>query len=79
VVPAAATMVSMAGLHSLLEYPLWYSYFLLPCAFVWGLGLAARARVKVSPVVPASARRNESPPTGWAHLVLCSAMVLGAL
>lgn len=79
VVPAAATMVSMAGLHSLLEYPLWYSYFLLPCAFVWGLGLAARARVKAVSVVPASARRDESPPTGWVHLVLCGAMVLGAL
>jgi O-antigen ligase len=39
---AAAVIVALAGLHSLLEYPLWYSYFLLPTAFAWGLGLAAR-------------------------------------
>jgi hypothetical protein len=27
----------MVGLHSLLEYPLWYAYFLLPAAFAFGL------------------------------------------
>ena len=41
---ATAVIVSIVGLHSLLEYPLWYSYFLLPTAFAWGIGLAARAR-----------------------------------
>jgi O-antigen ligase len=40
-VGASAVIVALAGLHSLLEYPLWYSYFLLPAAFAWGLGLAA--------------------------------------
>jgi len=44
-VGAAAVIVTTAGLHSLLEYPLWYSYFLLPTAFAWGLGLAARQGV----------------------------------
>ena len=78
VVPAAATIVSMAGLHSLLEYPLWYSYFLLPTAFVWGLGLAARARVQAEPVVPASARHDESPPTAWLHVALAALLVVGA-
>jgi O-antigen ligase len=34
-------MVLLAGLHSLLEYPLWYAYFLLPTLAFWGLGLAA--------------------------------------
>ncbi|MFY8082679.1 MAG: Wzy polymerase domain-containing protein, partial [Rubrivivax sp.] len=29
----------LIGLHSLLEYPLWYAYFLLPTAFAWGLAL----------------------------------------
>ncbi len=29
-------LVLMIGLHSLLEYPLWYAYFLLPTAFAWG-------------------------------------------
>jgi hypothetical protein len=41
----AVMMLVLIGLHSLLEYPLWYAYFLLPTAFVWGfaLGLPARA------------------------------------
>ena len=40
---AAAVMVATAGLHSLLEYPLWYAYFLLPTAFAFGLGLSTRS------------------------------------
>ncbi|MBA4109777.1 MAG: polymerase [Leptothrix sp. (in: Bacteria)] len=46
---ATAVIVTLVGLHSLLEYPLWYSYFLLPAAFAWGMGLAARAR-RAAPV-----------------------------
>ena len=41
-VGACAVMVAMAGFHSLLEYPLWYGYFLWPTAFAFGLGLSAR-------------------------------------
>ena len=37
---AAAVMVLVMALHSQLEYPLWYAYFLLPTGFLWGLGLA---------------------------------------
>jgi O-antigen ligase len=36
----ALVMVLMILLHSLLEYPLWYSYFLLPAC--WALGFALR-------------------------------------
>ena len=36
---AAVVMVLMILLHSLLEYPLWYAYFLLPAAFAFGLAL----------------------------------------
>jgi O-antigen ligase len=36
---AALVMVLMILLHSLLEYPLWYSYFLFPAAFAFGLCL----------------------------------------
>lgn len=36
---SASVIVLMAALHSLLEYPLWYAYFLLPCAFAFGLAL----------------------------------------
>ncbi len=35
----AFMMVLMMALHSQLEYPLWYAYFLLPTAFALGLGL----------------------------------------
>lgn len=35
----AVMMLVLIGLHSLLEYPLWYAYFLLPTAFVWGFAL----------------------------------------
>lgn len=36
----AFMMVLMMGVHSMLEYPLWYAYFLLPTAFAWGLCLS---------------------------------------
>jgi hypothetical protein len=37
----ALMMVLLVGLHSLLEYPLWYAYFLLPAAYAWGCALAS--------------------------------------
>jgi O-antigen ligase len=40
---AAWMMVLMIGLHSLVEYPLWYGYFLLPAAFAWGFSLGIPA------------------------------------
>ena len=36
---SAFMMVLMMALHSQLEYPLWYAYFLLPTAYALGLGL----------------------------------------
>jgi O-antigen ligase len=38
---AAFVMVLMMALHSQLEYPLWYAYFLLPTAWAWGYCLGA--------------------------------------
>lgn len=38
---ACFVMVLLMALHSQLEYPLWYAYFLLPTAFAWGLCLGA--------------------------------------
>jgi len=35
----------LVGLHSLVEYPLWYAYFLLPAALAWGFALGAPAAV----------------------------------
>jgi len=39
----ALFMLAVVGVHSLLEYPLWYAYFLLPTAALWGwyAGLAS--------------------------------------
>ncbi len=34
-------MLLLVALHSQLEYPLWYAYFLFPAAFMWGLCLGA--------------------------------------
>jgi len=52
---ALAFMLAVVGVHSLLEYPLWYAYFLLPTALMAGWlcgaagspeqGAAARSRV----------------------------------
>lgn len=39
----ALMLVLTIGLHSLLEYPLWYAYFLLPACFALGLALPAQA------------------------------------
>lgn len=40
---AAFVMVFMMAVHSQVEYPLWYAYFLLPTAWLWGCCLGARA------------------------------------
>ncbi len=40
----ATMFVLMIGVHSLLEYPLWYAYFLLPAAWAWGFALGGPAR-----------------------------------
>jgi len=41
---AFVALLVLAGVHSLLEYPLWYAHFLLPAAWAWGACLApARA------------------------------------
>ena len=44
----ALMMVLMIGLHSLLEYPLWYAYFLLPAAWAWGFALGGGPVVHVT-------------------------------
>ncbi|MCU0774824.1 MAG: Wzy polymerase domain-containing protein [Ideonella sp.] len=41
---AAFMMVLLVGVHSQFEYPLWYAYFLLPAAFLWGLMLAGHEK-----------------------------------
>ncbi len=59
---AALMFVLMIGLHSLLEYPLWYAYFLLPTAWAFGFGLGGPA--------PAGNPRQGLPLLGPAALAL---------
>ena len=74
---SALVMVLMIGLHSLLEYPLWYIYFLLPAAWAWGYALwpgdvkagAAKPAGEDRPVAVATA----APPSmvlGFANLAV---------
>ena len=56
-VRAAFVMLTLVLLHSLLEYPLWYAYFLLPTTFMLGLCLA---RSSLSQSVAASARPSDA-------------------
>ncbi len=51
----AVMAVVMIGLHSLLEYPLWYAYFLLPTAWVWGFALPEKAPRPATPELPSRA------------------------
>ncbi|WP_457419990.1 Wzy polymerase domain-containing protein [Roseateles sp. P5_E7] len=49
---AALMIVLTIALHSLLEYPLWYAYFLLPACFAFGLALPADDTSKPAPAAP---------------------------
>jgi hypothetical protein len=74
---AAFMMVMLIGLHSLLEYPLWYAYFLFPTAFAWGLALArgSATNAGAAPPTPVAARRLT--PGAW--IGLGAGMLLAAL
>lgn len=56
---AALFMLVLIGFHSLLEYPLWYTYFLLPTALLagWYVGCAAPDDLPQPRVVPGHMRR----------------------
>jgi O-antigen ligase len=54
-------MLLLVALHSQLEYPLWYAYFLFPAVFMWGWCLgAAPADLAASPL-PAASRPRAAP------------------
>jgi O-antigen ligase len=54
---AAFVMVLMMAVHSQLEYPLWYAYFLLPTAFAFGLCLGGgRPAFATAPPEPRGVR-----------------------
>ena len=68
---AAFAMVLMILVHSLLEYPLWYSYFLLPAAFAFGLCLGG----PLVPAVPGTRAPGQTRPL----MVAAMALMLAAL
>jgi O-antigen ligase len=66
----AVAMLVLIGVHSLLEYPLWYSYFLLPAALALGLAVGGDT-------APPAEKRG-SPSRFGLSLAACALMV-GAL
>ncbi len=64
---ALFVMLLLVGVHSLLEYPLWYAHFLLPAAWAWGACLGGEA-------APPGATRTWRSPLLWCGL----AMLVGA-
>jgi hypothetical protein len=73
---SAMVMVLMIGLHSLLEYPLWYSYFLLPAAWAWGYALWQPAAAADR---PASRNAPPAPALSVANVAIVMAAVLSVL
>ena len=65
--------VLMIGVHSLLEYPLWYAYFLLPAAWAWGHALGQAAADTAAPTAHAGA-----PAPRWA-MGVAALMVAGSI
>jgi O-antigen ligase len=69
---AAFVIVFLVAVHSMLEYPLWYAYFLLPTAFAFGLCLERPVTLDTA------ARREGRPPKATRPYVLAAMfMVLG--
>ena len=58
---AAVVMLLLIGLHSLLEYPLWYAYFLLPAAWAWGFALVSPPHSQPSQLPEVSPERMPTP------------------
>jgi O-antigen ligase len=73
---AAFMIVLMIGLHSLLEYPLWYAYFLLPTAFAWGFALSRPALSRPEPPYPNASGSRTLSLAGLAMTIGAAAAVL---
>jgi len=63
---AVLIMVVVIGLHSMLEYPLWFAYLLFPAAWAWGLALGVAASAQDVPVAASvEAASAASPLRTW--------------
>lgn len=78
ILSVCASIVGIAGLHSLLEYPLWYGYFLLPMAFAWGLGLAAASLCKADAASTSAEPPALRRPASWLQTGVGLTMAVGA-
>lgn len=72
----AVVLVLMIGLHSMLEYPLWYAYFLLPTAFAWGYAISSSGRSEQEPTFAVQQLLEGRP--RWPQLAAGLAMMFGA-
>jgi len=75
----AMLMVLMIGLHSLLEYPLWYTYFLLPAAWAWGFALRGgepAAETSATAPTPRWPQHLRSQALGWAAVLVLAGTTL---
>jgi O-antigen ligase len=74
--------VTLVMVHSLLEYPLWYAYFLLPTAFVWGMGLADGRAAELADQGIGRLRERASVSGArmlWGSLIASLALTFGAV
>ena len=76
---AALVLVLLTGLHSLVEYPLWYAYFLLPAALAWGLVLGLPAAGAATPGTRATGSHSPSAIGLVAGLLMAAAGLLAVL
>jgi O-antigen ligase len=64
-------IVVVVGLHSMLEYPLWYAYLLLPTAWAFGLALGTATKMSTAQVdAPEPAAGAAAPLRAWRALGL---------
>ena len=73
---SAWMMLLLIALHSQLEYPLWYAYFLLPTAWLFGYALGRPAAEPAAPAVAATGRPARALFVGGVLLVIGSALAL---
>ena len=82
----ACVLVLLTLLHSTVEYPLWYAYFLLPAALAWGYALGLPAGPPLAPTARGSAASGlaaalgpAARPAPWALAAGLLMAVAGAL
>jgi len=73
----ALMMVLMIALHSMLEYPLWYAYFLLPAGWAFGFALAGEVATRTPLAWPPA--RGPLQPARWALAGAAALLVLGSV